>query len=173
MNRKSVTILAIGSALVLGAATMTLSARNRLPIRGTFTGKLLQTPISQDPPAWSIRAAGKLRLAGIGVGTAEISYDRVDLAPGGNNLLAGAEPGRGVFTLSNGSQGFGTVRWLTVPTEDPNVLAIVGTLSVTHGTGVLANFRGHATAIGRGNVTTGEVAFSVEGFLERVPPPGP
>jgi hypothetical protein len=87
----------------------------------------------------------------VGVGTAEITYDRVDLAPGGNNLQSGGTDGNGVVTLANGDKLFGTFRWLTSPTVNPDILAIVGTLTVTSGTGLFKDARGSAIAIGDGD----------------------
>jgi hypothetical protein len=163
---------ALAGALVGTFALLAKSASGgppvpALPVHGQFDGTLQRTRVATDPPTWNILVTGRLQLAGFGVGTAELRYDGVRLAPGGNNL-AGDDEGIGVFTLRNGDPAFGTIRGLTSPTRDPDVLAIVGTLKVTHGTGILSNVTGTGIAVGEGRVSTGAVTFSLHGDLEGV-----
>lgn len=167
MNRRVAVVVGVGIMLVLSLAPWTRSASQGLPVHGKFKGTLEREQVSTAPPAWDIVLTGRLQVAGLGVGTARVTYDGVQLGPEGNNLV-GTEAGEGVFTFRSGDQAFGAIRWLTTPTRDPDVLTIVGTLAVTGGTGVFAEATGHGIAVGQGRVSTGEVTFEIDGFLKGV-----
>ena len=166
MTRKRVAGVLMGAALVLCFAAGSIAAGRRIPVKGTFAGQIQRIKLSET--SWSVKVTGNVRIANVGLGTAEITYDKVDLAPAGDNLQPGSTDGTGVITLANGDKLFGTFRWLTSPTANPDVLAIVGTLTVTSGTGLFKDARGSGIAVGRGNVPTNAVSLSLDGFLEGV-----
>jgi hypothetical protein len=161
-------ITLLGTVLVMCVVTVSNPAVGTVAVQGTFTGTVERAQTSTDPPAWSVRVVGPVQIAGLGVGTAVLTYDRVELAPGGRSLQPGSFEGSGVITLSTGDRAFGTLRFLTSRTVDPNVLALVGTIQVTGGTGPFQNVTGSGTAIGRGNVATNQINLSLDGFLEGV-----
>jgi hypothetical protein len=173
MKRKSVVVLLSTAVLGLCFAAVTIAQAKRVPVRATFTGQIQRTQTSETPPAWSVKATGPIQIMGLGAGTIELVYDKVELAPAGDNLQAGATEGTGTLTLATGDKAFGTIRWLTSPTSDPNVLSIVGTVTVTGGTGRFANAKGSGIAVGEGNVPKNEVRFTLQGFLEGLGAPEP
>jgi hypothetical protein len=173
MKCKSVLILMAGAVLGVCAGAVTIAQTKRVSAKATFTGQVVRTQLSENPPSWSVRVTGPVQILGIGVGTAEIVYDKVEVAPGGNNLQGAAMEGTGTLTLATGDKASGAIRWLTSPTADPNVLAIVGTLTVTSGTGRFANAKGAGIAVGQGTLSTNQVRLTLDGYLEGLGDAGP
>jgi hypothetical protein len=167
MNRKA----ALSSLALFGLVLFCIGLRLWQPTasgfatKGKFGGTLQRKSLSST--SWSVKANGIAVISGVGTGKMEIVHENLSLVEGGAINLAPSIPlGTAKFTAANGDMLQGTFQWLAAPAFKPNVLSIVGTITVTGGTGQFAGASGHGISVGQGNIPNSFVSFTFEGFLD-------
>ena len=150
-----------------------------LPFHGTFSGQLaLLPPFSEgsvDRCNANLTAAGEfpghyLSLIDVAAGTfTHLGRTVVE----STSCLASDSPfnvqGEGILRAANGDEVFITFENVTLPTADPDLLAVTGTESIVGGTGRFAGASGEQTCAFEVRVSTGTITGGCVGEIVIAP----
>ena len=141
-------------ASLIGGAALA-STKKPLPFKGSSKG--VET-YQENGPTMSVTATGSGEASQLGRYT--VSYEvEVDLQTlAGTGLSAH-------FVAANGDSLFAEGSGQATPTDDPTVVSIVETYTITGGTGRFANASGSFIVNRTANLATGETSGSFDGTI--------
>jgi hypothetical protein len=152
---------AVGLALavpVLLMLAVPVPAKEQVPFRGRLEGSVLITPLSPTLASVDLEATGNASHLGLftvsGIG-------RVDFAAN-----VGVTPY--TFTAANGDTLTATSTGHAMPTEDPEVIIVTETVTITGGTGRFAGATGGFILVRHFDFATGETTGTFEGTISSV-----
>lgn len=158
LRRSFAASLALAVVTVLGLAGGAAAAEE-VPFKGSLAGTDIGIP--QDPPLAAVTVEAEGNATQLGVFT----YTELNLV----NTETRTGSGTFLFTAANGDTVFGTITGQATFTP-PNVLAIVGTATITGGTGRFAGATGSFIVARLKNTATNETIADFEGTISSPSP---
>ena len=152
---------ALVALLVLPALALPMqaAAKDRLPIKGSESGKFqLLGPCEAGGMTLEVNGTGHAS----GIGDYSGHY-RECFDPATGAVTAGTF----TLTAANGDEIFGTFGGQARPTDDPTVVAYDDPGVITGGTGRFAHAGGSLTTSGLANLATGEYTGTITGSVSR------
>ena len=154
MNRYRSTVCFALSALAVLLFTHPVAAADAVPFRGQLQGDVTR---SGAPPVVSVNISGNGNATQLGRFAVSI--------PHSVTIATRTATGSYLFVAANGDTLTGAFTGYSAPTDDPNVLAIEETVTITGGTGRFAGATGGFTCERLYDTVAGTTVGSFEGTI--------
>lgn len=141
--------------LIVGTALAAASARRPVPFKGSIEA---QETYQVNGPTMSVTATGSGQATHLGRYT--VTYEvQVDLATGTGTGLSAH------YVAANGDSLFAEGSGQATPTDDPDVVMVVETYTITGGTGRFEGATGSFNEERKVNLVTGATAGTINGTI--------